>query len=41
MNLQAAINELGSRSPRATPATIALETVVVVGVSFVLVSLFA
>ena len=41
MNLQAAVQELGSRSPRATPAAIVLETVVVVGFSFLLVSLFA
>jgi len=41
MNLQAAVQELGSRSPRATPAAIVLETLVVVGVSLLLVGIFA
>ena len=41
MNLQTAVKELGSRSPRTSPGAILVETVVVVGVSFILVGLFA
>ncbi len=40
MNLQAAEKELRSRTPRVTGAVLALEVLVVVSVSMVLVGLF-
>ncbi len=41
MNLQAAVNELGARSPGATLGVLVLEAVVMVGTSALLVGLFA
>lgn len=41
MNLRAAQKELGGRTPEVTAPVLALETLVVVGVSFLLVGLFA
>lgn len=41
MNLQTARQELSSRSPKTTATAIAVEAVVVVGVSFLLVGIFA
>lgn len=41
MNLQAAQKELGSRTPRVTGATLVIEVLVVVSVSYMLVGIFA
>ena len=41
MNLRAAQKELGGRSPEVTAQMLALETLVVVSVSIVLVGFFA
>jgi len=41
MNLQAAQKELKGRAPRVTGLVLALEVVVVVSVSYVLVGIFA
>lgn len=41
MNLQAAQKELGGRTPRVTGATLAIEVLVVVSVSYMLVGIFA
>jgi hypothetical protein len=40
MNLQAARTELKGRSPRIAPRVLAVEAVVVVSVSIILVSIF-
>ena len=41
MNLRAAQKELDGRTPEVTPKMLALEAVVVVGISIVLVGFFA